>query len=970
MLKRKLSDRFENIDKKLPLEKFIPAAFLIFLLCIFILTIITYQNIERYKKDMELLNHSNEVLDQVEEIKYKLFEIPLLRRGFTITGEKNYLIQFDFLIKDVNNEMTNLKKLTSDNAMQQKLIIAIDTLTSETISIIKSAILDTVFFDSLSLRYSKKQIDAANYVQKNLSKVKEITVELKENEITILKSRRDEADHTNSLIQLFIIVTGLFSFIVIGLSLFISEKLIKNKNKAESLLLTSYEELEKRVDERTLELKESNKKLYKEIDVRKKTEETLRESEQRFRLLADSAPVLIWISDKDNAFTYFNKAWFDFTGRSIKEESGNGWTLGIHPDDLRKCLEIIESSFNDRVSFEMEFRLRNAGGDYLWLLNNGIPRYEGKEFAGYIGSCIDINVRKKHERFLKIQYDVSKTLIESNSLEEASKNLLKNICSGIDWNFGILWLADENNEYIKPDYFWSEDDNYTKQYSELYNDSMKFSKGMDFTGTIFKEGKSMWTKDLSKDKSFKRLSELSKKGWNSGLGIPISNGKETIAIFECFNKKHIEEKKDLIEVLESAGRQIGNFMERKKAEEKLKIFYLELEEKVRERTNELTFALSELIKKGEEKEIIQNKIKLFSHAIRSIKDCVFITDLNQNTIFVNEAFETTYGYYLEELSGKEIPLLSEKNISRNLKEDIIDRTMKKGWKGELMTCRKDGTSFYTYLSTSAIRNDEGKADALVGICQDITELKIAEDELRKSNAILLETQKELIYTEKLAALGRFSSGIAHEIRNPLANINSLAQLISKANIDEKNKRRLNYIVTNVEIANKIIKNLLSFASPGDPDFSFKNLNEILNNILESVEARCKTNNINIVREIPSDLPLLYLDKLKLESSFMNFVSNSIDAMYTGGTLTVKVTEDNQKEEIKIDFTDTGEGIPPENMDKILEPFFTTKDEGVGLGMGLAYQTIKLHQGKFKIESTEGKGTHIEIILPNRKININ
>ena len=1272
-IKRKISERFESFENKLPLEKFIPAAFLVFLLCVFILSLITYQNIDKYKKDIDWMIHSNDVLKRIDEIKYNIVEIPLLRRGYTITGEKNYTDKLDSLIKNLKKETDLLNELVSDNPDQQLQIDLLDSLASEIFSIVNTSISDSDL-TVVSGKYPEIQIDATNRVQNNLYKIDDIIISIKSKEQDLLKSRSDKADRTNTIIQKFIIATGLFSFIVIGLSLFISGRLIKGKSKAESLLIKSYEELEDTVEERTLELKKTNYSLKEEISIRKKTEEILRESEQRFRMMADSAPVLIWISGKDKFCTYFNKAWLDFTGRSIEQELGNGWAVGVHPDDLKKCLEVYESSFDKRISFEMEYRLRNAEGEYFWMLDKGIPRYEGTEFAGYIGSCIDINERRKNERYLKIQYDISKTLAESGSLEEASKKLLKNICSDIGWNFGILWMADEKNEYIKPDYFWSEDDNFAEEYSELYNDSIRFSKGMDFTGTIFKEGKSMWTKDLSKNKSFRRLEELHKKGWKSGLGIPISNGRETIAIFECFNNKSIEEKKELIEVLESAGRQIGNFMERKRTEEKLRISYLELEDKVKERTNDLANALSSLIKESDEKEKIQSRIKLFAHAIRSIKDCVFITDLEYKTIFVNEAFQFAYGFIPEEIVGKEIPVLSDENITPNLKKDILTKSLNEGWKGELITYGKNGSGFPTYLSTSSVRNDEGTAEAIVGICQDIsdlkntqeivkrrnnllillndvirfisksfdfneavqysvnkvceythwdighcfllkndnlvssgiwneklseryfpfrditeqpellkakdipgntlekgsaswldintqtddrhfkrsditksleintgiwvpislpgktiglleffkrdkeqpdqelldfiyniglelcrhfekletidklrqseklltdaqhiaklgswkwdiikdeitwsdemyviygfnkndmeftyekylklihpedverarsiikdsienkkpfsyyhriilptgevkiikahgevyldenntvsemfgtghdvTEIRQAEEELRKTNSKLIETQKELIYNEKLAALGRFSSGIAHEIRNPLANISSLAQLISKADIDIKNKRRLNYIITNVDIANKIIKNLLSYASPGDLDFSYKNIKEILDSILESVEARCKENNINIVKEISDDLPLLYLDKLKLESSFMNFVSNSIDAMFDGGTLTVRAKENKERNEIIIDFVDTGTGIPPENMDKILEPFFTTKDDGVGLGMGLAYQTIKLHRGEFNLQSAEGKGTHIEIRLPVRKINLN
>ncbi len=1134
--KKRFSHRYLNLEKKLPLEKFIPSALLIFLLCVFILSIITYKNIEQYKKYMDWITGTNEVIKKMEFIHMEVIELPLLRRGYIITSDSSYLVSYDSLEKNSKKEIQNLIKMLTDSTNDEKLVMEMDSLLNENIALMRS---------SFGLRNEfESENKPTNKIQQNLREISDLAERLKNNQLLLLNRRNEKADETNSKTQLFIIITGLFSFFVIGLALLISQRLIRNKNNAEQLLIKSYEELEDIVEERTLELKESNEKLSEEI-----------------------------------------------------------------------------------------------------------------------------NIRKKNENFLKIQYEVSKILDESQTIEEASKKLLQNICSGINWNFGILWRADEKNKSLNAHTIWSDDENEISYYNSIYDKSYKFPDGDGIAGIVFIEKKSKWVSDLSKDQTFKRKEALEKMGWVSGLGIPISNGKDVIAIIECFNKKSSDDIHDLIDVLESAGRQIGNFIERKKAEENLRISNMELEQNVKERTSELAEALAKIIKEAEEKEIIQNKVKLFAHAIRSIKDCVYITDLENNTIFVNRAFESTYGYTEDEISGREIPILDKRKVTPNLREDILQESLKNGWRGELVTYRKDGTGFYTYLSTSSIRNDEAKAEAIVGICQDITglknteaiikkrnnllnllndvihftngtfdlnkairytinkvceysgweighcflqengvlvsskiwndnlsdrysplkefteklsfkkgegitgesfekgtaywinlnelnknlykrysitqkmdlktsiwvpiimgkeltgiveffkkdeepkdqelfdcliniglelgslcekldtidkirqgekslkdaqhiaklgswdwdvgknivswsdemyevyglkknefdptfegflervhpddmqrvksiilnslenkspfsfyhrmitpsgkvktlksqgeiytdqngkvirmfgtghdvtEIREVEEELKKTNAALIETQKELIFNEKLAALGRFSSGIAHEIRNPLANISSLAQLISKADIDEKNRRRLNYIVSNVDIANKIIRNLLSYASPENLEFSYKNLNEIMNNLLESIEARCKSSNIKLIRDISSDLPLMYLDKLKFENAFMNLVSNSIEAMENGGTLTVRVMEDKSCNEIVITFIDTGVGIPEENMDKILEPFFTTKDDGVGLGMGLAYQTIKLHLGKFKIDSIYGKGTAIEIKLPIRK----
>lgn len=131
----------------------------------------------------------------------------------------------------------------------------------------------------------------------------------------------------------------------------------------------------------------------------KESEVHLRESEERFRTLADTAPVLIWMSDTKNNGTYFNKVWLEFTGRKVEDELGTGWVESIHPDDLKRATETCTFAFNDRKPFKMEFRMKRADGKYRWILDNGIPRFtsDGK-FLGYIGSCLDITDRKEVEK--------------------------------------------------------------------------------------------------------------------------------------------------------------------------------------------------------------------------------------------------------------------------------------------------------------------------------------------------------------------------------------------------------------------------------------------------------------------------------------------------------------------------------------------------------------------------------------------
>ena len=151
------------------------------------------------------------------------------------------------------------------------------------------------------------------------------------------------------------------------------------------------------------------------VEERKRTGHALRESEERFRLMADTAPALIWMSGTDKLCTYFNKPWLDFTGRSMDSELGNGWVEGVHAEDLRRCVDTYTQAFDRREEFRMEYRLRRHDGEYRWLFDIGVPRFDQEgSFVGYIGTCVDLTDRKLAETALA---NVSRRMIEAQEQE-------------------------------------------------------------------------------------------------------------------------------------------------------------------------------------------------------------------------------------------------------------------------------------------------------------------------------------------------------------------------------------------------------------------------------------------------------------------------------------------------------------------------------------------------------------------------
>jgi len=255
----------------------------------------------------------------------------------------------------------------------------------------------------------------------------------------------------------------------------------------------------------------------------------------------------------------------------------------------------------------------------------------------------------------------------------------------------------------------------------------------------------------------------------------------------------------------------------------------------------------------------------------------------------------------------------------------------------------------------------------VSVCQGIAEVEMCWPYLLHT---LRSTQEGLIQAEKLTSLGQMAAAIAHEVNNPLAGVLIYTQLLAKKiNSDKFTKESaleyLSKMETELTRSSRLIRNLLDFARQSPPRFWEVDINEVINRSFELAAHSAKLQHVQAVKELDPSLPTTMADFDQLQQVCTNLIMNAIQAMPEGGTLTIRTSADDAQ--IKIEVQDTGVGISPENMRKLFTPFFTTKREvkGVGLGLAVSYGIVQRHKGRIEVQSKEGEGTTFTIYLPLR-----
>jgi len=379
------------------------------------------------------------------------------------------------------------------------------------------------------------------------------------------------------------------------------------------------------------------------------------------------------------------------------------------------------------------------------------------------------------------------------------------------------------------------------------------------------------------------------------------------------------------------------------------------------------------LKKSEEK-----FKQYYQFMVESAHGAIFFKNLQSQFIIANNKTLEVFGLSREQVIGKnDYEISSDKKQARKNPEDdqFIFKTGKPREVTKQMT-GVDGKRYWFHTIKFPQFDDKGNIIGLVGIIRDITKRKEMEnghakiieaekkkaEELKKAYAELQESKDQLVRSEKLAYTGRIAASIAHEIRNPLTNVAmSIRQLRKIIKPENPKAKHIEIIERNTERINYLIAELLNCARPPKLNICSYDIHKVLKDVLESTMTKIRSQKIKVVKRFAFKPPKIMIDREQIGRGFSNIILNAIDAMPKRGRLTV-ITEF-KKHFCVIKIQDTGKGIPETDIIRIFDPFFSSKPEGVGLGLTLCYGIIIGHGGTIEVKSEPKNGTIFTVSLP-------
>jgi two-component system, LuxR family, sensor kinase FixL len=627
----------------------------------------------------------------------------------------------------------------------------------------------------------------------------------------------------------------------------------------------------------------------------------------RFCEAMDAAPVMIWVSGEDKLCIWFNRPWLEFTGRTLAEELGNGWAEGVHPEDFDRCLEIYVSHFDARTKFRTQYRMRRHDGEYRWIDDIGIPRYaRDGSFLGYFGSCTDVHDQKAMEAELR-------------KLKETLEQRIGETTTPLETE-----ISDRSR---------------TEQ--ELVQSS----------------GQLAVLVQAIKDCAIYMLDPEGRViSWNSGAERIKGYTADEI-IGQHFSRFYAQADREAgvpLAALRHAASE-GKFET----------------EGWRVRKDGSQFWASTLIDPIHDKDgkligfakvtrdVTQKREAHLEAILATVPDAMVVIDEIGAIQSFSATAERLFGFMGQEVQGRNVSMLMPAPY-RHEHDSYLDRYLTTGERhiigvGRVVVGqRNDGSTFPMELSVGEVLL-EGKRQ-FVGFVRDLTQSQEREQ-------LLHEVQSELLHVARLSTMGEMASALTHELNQPLSAITNYLQGSRRLLENSPDKRAglirdaMGKAAEQALRAGQVIQRLREFVARGETEKRIENVKKLVEEATALALIAAKEQSIRVSLQFGTSNHLVLVDKVQIQQVLLNLLRNAIEAMQSSVRRELVVsTAPVADDMVAVSVADTGAGIAPDIISSLFQPFVTTKQQGLGIGLSISRTIIESHGGQIMVEPNTGGGT--------------
>ncbi len=658
-----------------------------------------------------------------------------------------------------------------------------------------------------------------------------------------------------------------------------------------------------------------------DITERKRAEEALRETEHRFTMFMQNLPGLAWIKDIEGRYVYANAAAELAFRKPQAELFGKTDEELFPPETAAQFRENDRQVLADGAGIQIIETLEHEDGLHHSIVSK-FPIWGPDSHPAMIGGvAIDITERRQAEQRLVTQHTVTRVLAEATTLEEASPKILQAVCESLVWDFGTLWGLDREAGVLRCRESWHRQSVGVTEF-EAISRARTFQPGIGLPGQVWASRKPVYIADVVHDANFPRAPFAARAGLHAAFGFPILFSGEVLGVMEFFSHEMKQADADLLNLMATIGSQIGQFIERKQAEEALR----ESEERFAKAFNSSPLSLT----------------------ISSLK--------TGKLIEVNETFINVTGYARAEALGRTtVELGLWANLQDREAEMEVVRQAGQVRNAEYIFKRKNGEDIIGLLSAERI--ELGGEPYALTVIQDITERKRAEQALREA-----DRRKD-----------EFLAMLAHELRNPLAPIRNAAQVLKLVGPSDANQQWAREVIERqTQHLTKLVDDLLDVSRITQGKVTLQrgplDLATIINRALETSRPLLDAHKHHLTVELPPAPIQVEGDLTRLVQVVGNLLNNAAKYTDDGGHVRLQATLENGEAVIRV--RDDGMGLPADLLPHVFD-LFTQADRsldrsegGLGIGLTLVRQLVELHGGRVEAKSDgPGQGSEFIVRLP-------